>query len=70
VIGVIPLVGDLADFGFKANQKNVELLAERVDDGGKASGKDWAILIGAILAFLVVLGFVVWGIVSIFRRIM
>jgi len=70
VIGFIPLVGDLADFGFKANQKNVHLLTERVGDGGKASGRDWAILIGAVLAFVVVLGFVVWGIVSIFRRIM
>src|SRR3954466_2138004 len=28
-IGIIPLLGDIADIGFKANQKNVALLAER-----------------------------------------
>lgn len=28
VIGVIPVVGDLFDFGYKANRRNVELLRE------------------------------------------
>ena len=28
LIGAIPLVGDLFDFGFKANRRNVELLRE------------------------------------------
>lgn len=30
VVGAIPVVGDLFDFGFKANQRNVELLRARL----------------------------------------
>src|SRR4051812_9502651 len=37
LIGFIPLVGDIFDFGFKANKKNAALLAERIDEGGHAT---------------------------------
>jgi hypothetical protein len=69
VIGFIPLVGDLFDIGFKANQRNLDLLERRVEEGGRATARDWLILLGAALAFLAVLAFVVWGIVSLFRAV-
>ncbi len=69
VLGFIPLVGDLADIGFKANQRNLDLLERRVEGGGRATARDWLILLGAALAFLTVLAFVVWGIVSLFRAV-
>ena len=31
VVGTIPLVGDLFDFGFKANRRNMELLARHLE---------------------------------------
>ena len=49
ILGVVPLVGDLVDVGFKANQKNVALLEAR--ETGKASAKDWAFVVGAALLF-------------------
>jgi hypothetical protein len=69
LLGFIPLVGDLFDFGFKANQRNVELLAERSETGGRATARDWLLVVGAILAFLVVIGLVVYGIVRLLRAL-
>jgi hypothetical protein len=69
VIGFIPLVGDLFDLGFKANVRNLNLLEEAVEHGGRATTRDWLILIGAVLAFVTVMAFVVWGIVALFRAV-
>ena len=69
ILGFIPLVGDLFDIGFKANQRNLDLLTERVEHGGRATGKDWLIVVGAALAYLVVMAFVIWGIVALFRAV-
>lgn len=70
LVGFIPFLGDLVDFGFKANQRNVELLSERVEEhGGRATARDWFVLIGAGLAFIAVMALVIYGIVSLFRAI-
>lgn len=69
VLGFIPFLGDLFDFGFKANQRNVAMLAERVEHGGRATARDWLILIGAALAFIVVMALVIWGVVALMRAI-
>jgi hypothetical protein len=70
VVGFIPLVGDLFDFGFKANVRNVELLTQRVEShGGRATAKDWLMVIGAGLVYIAVMALVVWGIIALFRAI-
>lgn len=69
-IGFIPLVGDLGDFAFKANNKNVALLSERLEQGdGKASAKDWMVVVGALVAYAAIMAFVVWGITRILHAI-
>lgn len=71
LIGFIPLFGDIFDFGFKANKKNAALLAERIEEGGgRARARDWLVVVGAALGYFLVMAFVVWGIISIFRHIM
>ena len=70
VVGFIPLVGDLGDFAFKANKKNVDLLEKSLETrGGKASIKDWLVVVGAALAYIAIMAFVVWGIIKIFQAI-
>jgi hypothetical protein len=70
VVGFIPLVGDLGDFAFKANKKNVDLLEKSLETrGGKASAKDWLVVVGAALAYIAIMAFVVWGIIKIFQAI-
>jgi hypothetical protein len=59
IVGSIPLVGDLFDAYWKANQRNVALLRRRVEagptEGGKASRGDWLFVAGLIVALLLVL---------------
>ena len=67
LLGIVPLLGDIADVGFKANNKNVALLSERAT--GKASAKDWAFVVGAALLFFATIGLAVYGIVTLVRAI-
>lgn len=69
VLGFIPLIGDLFDFGFKANIRNLRLLEEATEHGGRATVKDWAMVVGAALTFIAVLALIVWGMVALFRRV-
>ena len=59
VIGIVPIVGDVFDAGWKANQKNVRLLnawAERPRQTRRASGLFLAGLTLALLAFFAACG--------------
>jgi hypothetical protein len=67
VLGFVPLLGDIIDIGFKANQKNVELLSERTT--GKASAKDWLFVVGAALLFFGTIALSIYAIVSLIRAI-
>jgi hypothetical protein len=48
LVGVIPLAGDLFDFGFKANRRNAALLGQRHEERRARPG-DWAFVVGAAL---------------------
>ena len=69
LVGMIPLAGDLFDFGFKANQKNLALLTDRANHGGKATAKDWLAVVGASLVFVSVIGLVLYALVAAVRAI-
>ena len=66
-LGIVPLLGDVIDVGFKANQKNVELLSHRPT--GKATAKDWMLVVGATLLFAAVVSLSVYAIISLVRAI-
>ena len=66
VIGAIPLVGNVFDFVYKSNERNVELLRRHYTEGRhQGSGKGLVALL--LLAFLVVFGLVAWGGVALLR---
>ncbi len=58
ILGSLPLVGDVFDIWWKANQRNATLLDERIAQSGKdarrAKASDW-IFVGAMLAGLAIL---------------
>jgi hypothetical protein len=60
LIGVVPFAGDISDFVFKANQRNLRLLEARVENT-KSRASDWLVVIGAALAFVAAVGVVVWA---------
>ena len=60
LLGAVPLVGDVFDLWWKANQRNARLLAERVADGTfesrRAKTADWlfvtAMIVGLAIVFI------------------
>jgi hypothetical protein len=59
-IGAVPLVGDVGDFLYRANNKNLALLEQRAGAGGKGSWRDWAAVIGAGALLVAAIALVVW----------
>jgi Domain of unknown function (DUF4112) len=45
VIGLVPVVGDLFDFGWKANVRNLALLERHAHPGAKATAFDWGFVL-------------------------
>lgn len=60
VVGVIPVIGNVFDFAYKSNERNVALLRRHYAEGRHpGSGKGLIALV--LLGFLVVFGLVAWG---------
>lgn len=60
VLGAIPVVGNVFDFAYKSNERNVALLRRHYAEGRHAgSGKGLIMLV--LLIFLVLVGLVAWG---------
>jgi hypothetical protein len=62
-IGVIPVIGDLFDFGWKANVRNLALLERHANPGTAARASDWAfvLIVLAVLALLAITPFLILG---------
>ena len=66
VVGAIPILGNLFDFAYKSNERNVALLRRHYAEGQhQGSGKGLVALL--LLFFLVVFGLVAWGSVALLR---
>ncbi len=68
-IGIVPLVGDLFDVGFRANTRNAALLADRALAGGRATRRDWLAVVGAALAFGLAIGLAIYAAIAVVRAI-
>ena len=60
VVGSIPLLGDLFDAGFKANDRNLRLLHRAIDDRGGARRSSFAVLLAVALLLVALLGGTLW----------
>jgi hypothetical protein len=69
LLGAVPLIGDLFDLGFRAHERNVRLLVERAEGGGRATPRDWLLVAGAVLVFAGTLALAVYLVVTAFRAI-
>jgi len=67
-VGAVPLLGDIADFVFRANQRNLALLLDRRATG-RASGRDWLAVAGAVAVFAAVIGAMIYGVVALVRAL-
>ena len=53
-IGIVPVVGDFFDFGWKANVRNLALLERYAQPGSTASRGDWIFVLGVIAVLFTV----------------
>ena len=58
-LGSIPLIGNIFDFAFKANQRNVNLLKKHYQEG-KYTGSGNGIIFTVILFLLLLLGLIIY----------
>jgi hypothetical protein len=68
VFGAIPLIGDIADFAYKANTRNLALLVDRRTTG-RATARDWLAVGGAAVVFAAVIGLVIYAVVAVVRAL-
>jgi len=66
-VGIIPLVGDVADFGIRANKKNLELMEARHER--QAHWKDWLAVGGAAILVLGMFGLAIYGFIRLLGAI-
>lgn len=60
ILGAIPVVGDIFDITFKANQKNVQLLSNYYQSPRAAVERDTVSIALIAIAIMVVIGLVIW----------
>ena len=60
VVGAIPILGNVFDFAYKSNERNVALLRRHYAEG-RHSGSGKGLIALVLVAFLVVFGLVAWG---------
>jgi hypothetical protein len=68
IFGAIPIIGNLFDFAYKSNERNVALLRRHYAEGRHTgSGKGLVVLL--LLAFVAVSGLLAWGGVTLLREV-
>jgi len=56
IVGAVPFLGDLFDFAFRANVRNLALLEEWLERPGPTRRASGAVVAAALLAMLLLLG--------------
>jgi hypothetical protein len=59
LIGSIPILGDLFDVAFRANQRNVKLMREHYIEG-RHKGGSWKLVLPLMLSVLLVIAALAW----------
>ena len=65
-VGVVPILGDLFDFRYKANTRNVRLLQQHYREGKHQGSAFWVIVIvlAALLLSLFIMLYIVWKVMG------
>lgn len=61
IIGSIPILGDIFDFAFKANMRNMRLMQEHYREG-RHRGSAWKVIIPILIVLFIIIVGLVWGI--------
>ena len=67
VVGAVPFLGDLFDFGWKSNRRNIALLDRYVTQPAPVQKSSRYVLIAVLCVLLAVLGLAAWASVMLLR---
>ncbi len=67
-VGSLPVVGDLFDFFHRAHSKNAQLFLDR-SERARSSWRDWLVVAGAALVFVLALALPVYVVVRIVQAL-
>ena len=59
LVGSIPILGDIFDVAFKANQRNVTLMQQHYVEG-RHKGGAWKVIVPVLLMLLILIGGLAW----------
>ena len=59
LLGSIPFIGDLFDFVFKANNKNVKLMREHYQEGRHRGGA-WKVIVPILIILILIVGLIIY----------
>lgn len=59
LIGAIPILGDIFDVAFKANQRNIALMQQHYVEG-RHKGGAWKVIVPVLLMLLILIGGLAW----------
>lgn len=59
IIGSIPFIGDLFDFVFKANTRNLRLMQEHYQEG-RHRGSAWRVIVPVLIVLFLVIVAIIW----------
>ena len=60
MVGSVPILGDVFDIAFKANQRNMKLIHEHYVDGRHRGGA-WKVILPVLILVLSILGVITWA---------
>ena len=59
LFGMIPIIGDLFDFAFKANMRNVRLMQQYYEEG-RHRGSAWKVIVPLLILLFLILAGCIW----------
>jgi hypothetical protein len=59
LVGSIPILGDIFDVAFKANQRNITLMQQHYVEG-RHKGGAWKVIVPVLLLLLIIIGGLAW----------
>jgi len=69
-VGIVPVVGDIFDFAYKANERNVRLLLEYQKSPGPVQRRSALLIAVVALLFFAILGLAVWLVILLLKALL
>jgi hypothetical protein len=60
IVGAIPFLGDIFDFAFKANMRNMRLMRQHYQEG-RHRGSAWKVIVPVLIVLFIIIALLIWG---------